>query len=186
MSKKIKIDSCFGCPHHSQYEHDGSTYDTTMAMCSAYADGDTIKGRVFEDMQIPNYIWEECPLEGYHASFTSREPIISRRTVTNAFGLKERSPLREEYENHVSIPEQVAPAPVEMKEFVAMIEYSSYTEYYYAPDGNSHHSHPSKLNEFMQRVGESGGNIISMQIVSDQLKYSVHYQVPAGTFPIPI
>jgi len=187
MSKKFEVISCYMCPNCSQYDHDGTVYDTTMAQCSAYADGDIV-GRVFEDILKTGYIWEECPLDGYHAEeydFKSSVPVINRHAVNSAFGLKERSSLRQEYDTHISAPEPVPEPKVEMKELVTMIEYS-YTEYYYDPNGNSYASHPAKMNEFIHRVRESGGNIISIQTLSDQCKYSVHYSVPVGTYPISI
>ena len=188
MSKKYEVTSCFMCPHYSRYGHDGTVYDTAMAQCSAYADGDTVVGKVFEDMQIPNFIWDECPLEAYDQPVLrwAEKPVISRNTITNAFGLKERSPIREEYENHVSTPETVAPAPVEMQELMVIIDEAYATNTYYAPDGNLYNEHPSKTNEFIHKVNESGGNILSINKLPDQNKFVVHYSVPMGTYPITI
>ncbi len=185
MSKKFEIKSCFYCPSYSQYDHDGSVYDTAMAMCGAYADGDTIKGRVFEDMQVPDFIWEECPLESYYASLVNEKPIINRRTITNAFNLKESPPRRQIYDTNLE-PETVAPAPVEMINLIAFIESSYAYDTYYAPDGNTYQNHPSKVNEFMQRVGESGGNIISVKERLEGNGYAIHYLVPMGTYPITV
>ena len=186
MSKKFEVTSCHMCPHYSQYDHDGTVYDTTMAQCSAYADGDTVVGRVFEDVLEPNYIWDECPLESYYASFANQKPIVSRRVVSNAFGLKEKSPLRQEYDTHISTPEMVtlAPVPVDMMQLMVLIDDSYSSNSYYAPNGSVYNDHPSKVNEFMQRVGESGGNIVSVNYLETKDRYTIRYSVPVGTYPI--
>ena len=190
MSKKIEVTSCFYCPNYSTYEHDGSVYDTGMAMCNAYADGDNVVGRVFEYKQISGYMWEECPLEDYHAEaydFKESVPVINKHALKAAYGLKEYSPLRQEYDAHISRvePEQVTPAPVEMKELVATIDYGQYTETYFAGDGNYYSNHPSKLNHFIQGVSVSGGNIISITPIPTN-SVLVYYSVPVGTQPISV
>lgn len=148
---------------------------------------DDAEGMVIGDYGIErNCIHDKCPLEAYDAQYivNPSKPVINRRAISNAFSLKERSPLREEYESHVSTLEPVAPAVEEMKELVMLIGYSEFSETYYAPNGNSYTNHPSKINEFIQRVADAGGNILSIQTLSNQIKYSVHYQVPVGTYPI--
>lgn len=175
MSKKYEVKSCKECP--SIYFDD----KTTQYMCKGY------EGKILDWGE--NGIIDDCPLEDYHAEeydFKSSVPVINRHAIKSAFGIKERSPIRQVYDTHISTPEQVTPAPVEMKELVTIIEYSFYNETYFAPDGNYHTNHPDKLNQFIQRVNESGGNIISMQMLADQKRHQVHYTVPVRTDPISV
>lgn len=181
MSKEFEITSCSECPN-SKY-----SMKTMDMMCEILP----INERTISTVELQDSgteIWSECPLEDYHAEeydFKSSVPVINRHALNKACGTsKNIVPVREALAEIRA--EREAETQVKMKELVVLLEYSSYTEYYYAPDGNSYASHPAKLNEFIQRVSESGGNILSMQIVPDQQKYSIHYQVPIGTYPISV
>lgn len=183
MSKKLEVVSCKKC-QHLKFSHNLCDY-----ICEAFGDENSENvTRISVHTMDADEIANICPLEDYHAEeydFKSSVPVINRHALKAAYGLRERGSLREEYENHVSTPEPVAPAVVEMKELVAMIEYSAYTEYYHSSDGNSHQNHPSKVNEFIHRVGESGGNIISVQHIPER-SMAIHYSVPVGTYPISV
>lgn len=181
MSKKLEVTSCSECPN--------ATY--SMANMGTMCEILPINKRMIDTDEIGDSgtkIWSKCPLAEYEQSVVrwAEKPVISRRTITNAFGLKDGSPLREEYENHVSVPETVAPAPVEMMNLMVLIESSYAYDTYYAPDGNVYHNHPSKVNEFMQRVNTSGGDIIFVKDLSGDEGYLIHYSVPVGTYPINI
>lgn len=177
MSKKLEIKSCKECPH-LQFSQNHNDY-----ICEAF--GEEIRRVDLYDIDAGKIV-DICPLEEYDQPVVrwSEKPVLNRHTITNAFGLKERSPLREEYENHVSVPEMVAPAVVEMESFVILISYRPYSEIHYAPNGNAYHNHPNTINEFLTKVKEAGGNILSMQAIESNDNYSVHYELPVGTFPI--